>query len=188
MLDHCILYSTFSTIAFFYRLRKTSKTASHLSASTSQTHSPAIMIESGRLNANQNTVKPVPKLSSLKSLHKLKKDLISIFISENIDKLIVSYSFERSINALVNPINGDTLKKDIAWKFPNCIGGKLKKDPLGYPWTFLQVKKFIAKLDDIISEAVHNKLINIESYLSDKLSSDMFQRLIMEFFLSFQLS
>ena len=48
----------------------------------------------------------------------------------------------------------------------------MRKDALSDTRTLSKLKKLIAKLDNIISIAIHDELINVEGDIKDELSSN----------------
>lgn len=47
---------------------------------------------------------------------------------------------------------------------------KLKKNAFGDAWTLFFIKKFIAKLNDIVTVAVNYEVVDVESNIKDELT------------------
>lgn len=147
-------------------------------APASQADSPPVVVEPGRFLSDEDAVESVPEFSPFQLLHDLEEDLVAILILEDIDHLMAGESFEGVIDIMVGPVDGDALEYDIAGELPNSIGDKLGQNPLRDGHTLIQLKQFIAKLDNIVAIAVNDQPVNIEHDIIDQLLPDLFHVLV----------
>lgn len=157
----------------FLGIGKASMTAiANLSAATAKTHAPAVVVESGRLHLDQNTVKSVPEFGTLQFLHDLKKNFVTVFVPEDLHNLTVGEPSQSVVDLLIGPVTRNTLQDHVAAKLANCIEGELGENSFCDSCALIKVEQLVTELDNIVSVAIHDESVHAEGYMGDQLPTD----------------
>lgn len=179
--------SVFLIVNFLPGFRKRGQTRAHLSTPASQAHTPSIVVILSRLHLHQDRVYPFPKLTTLLSLHQLQQDPVTVFITKQLQDLTVGHTSQRKEDPAISPIDRDAFEQDAGRIFGQGIVREMRDDAFSDTWTLIEIEEFIAELDNIVSIAIHNQLVNVEGYIKDELSPDQVNSLVINSLLAFKL-
>jgi len=117
-INDCIL-SLLTIIRISFTLRKLTTSIESLRTSNTQTHSPSVMIKSGRLHPCQHCIQLIPELNPFQSFHDLQENTVAIFIPEDFDDLLRRKLFKSVVDTEISPVCGYALEEDIVGELPD---------------------------------------------------------------------